>query len=117
TAIPKSSLQTAVYANSDRELWVAYATLKEGGSADKYAYESEYNHIPFKHYLTVLKPTADGGVEARKYSGATPDLWVRRDGLSASGEVYRDGMQLMPGDVIEARHASDGLLADRLVIR
>lgn len=54
TAMRGSSLQTAVYANTDREMWVSYSKILDNGTVIQ-AYEQKYTHIPFYQYLIDLK--------------------------------------------------------------
>lgn len=54
TAMRGSSLQTAVYANTDRDMWVSYAKIQADGSVIQ-AYDQEYVNIPFYSYLVDLK--------------------------------------------------------------
>lgn len=62
TAMKKHSLQNAVYANTDRYMWVSYALRQENGEILP-AYKSEYRFIPFREYLANLKLNKDGTLQ------------------------------------------------------
>ncbi|MBI2605809.1 MAG: hypothetical protein HYW49_06980 [Deltaproteobacteria bacterium] len=142
TAMRDASLQTAVYANTDRELWVSYAKIRPDGSIQQ-AYDGVYAHIPFSRYLPTLTLAESGAVAVRLWKvnpdGETLNLSVARvgqplaareirvqgsgssfgrgaGGMLAETSVSVDpGVALQAGDVLELRDASD-VLIDRLTV-
>ncbi len=101
TAMRGGSLQTAVYANTDREMWVAYSKIHEDGSVTQ-AYDREYQHVPFSKYLLDRRP-ADTRYEVRLLrDGRAIESGRRATGyeelLREVGAV-RTGAR--PGDLIE----------------
>lgn len=75
TAMKNSSLQTAVYANTDRNLWVSYAKINDDGTVTQ-AYEREYINIPFYSYLVDLA-LQNGEVHLKNWFGTHKDLTIR----------------------------------------
>lgn len=120
TAMRGTSLQTAVYANTDREMWVSYAKILEDGTSVQ-AYEQEYVNIPFKDYLADLK-IVNGELRIRNWFKARQGLTLRHVTNSKMFEEKIDlqakstlmtGIQLSKGDVVELYE--NNKLIDRLV--
>ncbi len=135
TAMRKKSLQTAVYANSDRELWVSYAEFLPDGSV-RQAYDGEYKHIPFASYLPTLElREADDGevrIVVRDWMPRAADTglelvhsrygWPLYSQSVEGGRTEQDLLSLdslgaEEGDVIELRYPATGVVADRAVVR
>ncbi len=131
TAMRKRSLQTAVYANTDRELWVSYAEFQEDGSV-RQAYAGEYKHIPFASYLPTLelRPGPSGAeIFVRDWMNRPSEfeleLTLVRNGHLLRAQLVGAGSETKTlaslgaeeGDVIELRHSGTGVIADRTVVR
>lgn len=54
TAMVESSLQAAVYANTDRQIWISYAVDNPDGTVTG-AYAGTYHNIPFSDFTPQLK--------------------------------------------------------------
>lgn len=94
TAMRSGSLQAAVYANTDRELWVAYARMNADGTVTQ-AYEREYVYVPFYQYLLDRRPA-----ETRY------ELRILRDGRAIESGRWVTGYAELKHEVAEARSRS-----------
>ena len=129
TAIPDSNLMDAVYANTDRDMWVTFATMNADGSETQ-AFAKDYVNIPFYQYLSTLSfDSKTNQISVKSYMPESKrDLVVhllREDRLvgdsvriSADREELRVALSqtIVPGDVLELRDNSSGNLVDRLVV-
>jgi len=119
TAMRGTSLQAAVYANSDRDLWVSYARKREDGSIAQ-AYEGEYVNIPFYSYLTRASVAGDRLILSREDNRLVKVRVVvkRSDKIVheyRTSFTERTELQLPPsdiqhGDVLETYSEQDRLL-------
>lgn len=75
TAMRNSSLQTTVYANTDRDIWVSYAKMLDNGTVIQ-AYEQEYVNYPFHEYLVDLK-VIDNEIVLKNWFKARHNLKVK----------------------------------------
>lgn len=143
TAMIGGNLQDIVYANTDREAWVAYSEILPDGSV-RQAYENEYKHIPFSRYLSTV--LVDSETKQPRLSSWMPELrreltltisrverkekrgWFRsprtvpasQETISliadAEDKSLSDVAELHEGDVLELRETATGKLVDRSVI-
>ncbi len=120
TAMPGSSLQTAVYANTDRDMWVSFSKILEDGSVIE-ANQQEHQNIPFKDYLTDLE-VVDGKLQIKNWLNSRSDLRLKI--LSKNKIIESDlylqkrslkhmNLNVSEGDIIELY--SQNKLIDRLV--
>lgn len=120
TAMKTSSLQTAVYANTDRDMWVSYSKILDDGSVIQ-AFEREYVNIPFYKYLVDLKKV-NGIVKINNWFKERANLKLR---LLSHNQVTSEqiidlkkdeslstGIKLVKGDVVELYDGE--LLIDRI---
>jgi len=121
TAMRGASLQTAVYANTDRNMWVSYSKIMPDGKVIQ-AYEQEYINIPFKDYLADLK-LSNGEVVIKNWLKAAKNLTLKVKNTQSFEaqkiELSRDeftatGLYPATGDVVELYH--DNKLIDRLTL-
>jgi len=118
TASRTGSLQAAVYANTDRQLWVSYSRFLADGSLQQ-AWQGEYHHIPFADYLPSIVEGSAHLLEIRgdEYapSGAAPidaldlELLIVREGIETA---YARGSGIQKGDQAILRHRSNGFVVD-----
>jgi hypothetical protein len=118
TASRTGSLQAAVYANTDRQLWVSYSRFRDDGSLQQ-AWQGEYHHIPFAEYLPSIIEASGHRFEIRgdEYAprGATRidardlELLIVRDGIPVA---YSPTAHLQGGDQVQLRHRSTGFVVD-----
>jgi hypothetical protein len=118
TASRSGSLQTAVYANTDRQLWVSYSTFLADGSLQQ-AWQGEYRHIPFASYLPSIVRDPNHGLQIRgdEYApkGAEHvdarhlELLIVRDGTAVA---YAPGSEIRKGDQAVLRRRSSGFVVD-----
>ena len=118
TASRNGSLQTAVYANTDRQLWVSYSRFLADGSLQQ-AWQGEYHHIPFADYLPSIVESSDHRLEIRGDESAprgalrTDDrdleLLIVREGVP---EAYGPDSGVHKGDLAVLRHRSSGFVVD-----
>lgn len=120
TAMKTSSLQTAVYANTDRDMWVSYAKIQEDGSVLQ-AFEREYVNIPFYKYLVDLKKVK-GIVQINNWFKARTNLKLRyrsNDQVTSeqivnlqADEKLSTGIKLVKGETVELYEGD--VLIDRI---
>ncbi len=103
TAMRGGSLQVAVYANTDRDMWVAYSRMNADGTVTQ-AYEREYQHVPFSRYLLDQRP-ADTRYEVR----------ILREGRAIESGRWVAGYDELMHEVQQAKgRASQGDLIEVL---
>ena len=118
TASRTGSLQAAVYANTDRQLWVSYSRFLADGSV-KQAFQGEYHHVPFAAYLPSIVERPEHRLEVRgnEYAprGAAPidardlELRIVREGIETA---YAHGSKIQKGDQAILRQRSNGFVVD-----
>jgi hypothetical protein len=118
TASRTGSLQAAVYANTDRQLWVSYSRFLPDGSLQQ-AWQGEYHHIPFADYLPSIVERNDHRLEVRgdEYAprdaagidAADLELQIIREGIAVA---YGPNNDAQPGDQVVLRHRSTGFVVD-----
>lgn len=120
TAMRGTSLQTAVYANTDRDMWVSYSKILEDGKVIQ-AYEQEYVNIPFKDYLSDLE-VVNGTLHIKNWLKAREGLTLK---ITSQNQQIQKTLNLKEqsshatsltvneGDVVELY--SQNQLIDRLV--
>lgn len=108
TAMKNSSLQTAVYANTDRDMWVSYAKIQDDGTVLQ-AYDRPYVNYPFYSYLSDLV-NDNGEVKIHNWFKARNKLLLvhrqanRHTALSinvASDATVATGITLAHGESVE----------------
>ncbi len=120
TAMKTSSLQTAVYANTDRDFWVSYSKIMDDGSVVQ-AFEREYVNIPFYKYLVDLKKE-NGVVKIKNWFKQRLNLKLRilsHNQITSEktidlmkDETLSTGIMLAKGDSVELYDGD--LLIDRM---
>lgn len=120
TAMKTSSLQTAVYANTDRDMWVSYSKILDDGAVIQ-AFEREYINIPFYKYLVDLK-LEEGIVKIKNWFKPRTNLKLRflsHNQITSEmtidllkDESISTGIKLGKGDVAELYDGE--LLIDRI---
>ena len=130
TAIKDSNLMDAVYANTDRDMWITFAKINADGSETQ-AYSKEYENLPFYKFLSTLSYDSKvGRISIQSYMPEKKrDLSVKllRDDrlLDDSVRFTADHEQLeislrekpVKGDVLELRDEGSGELVDRLLVK
>jgi hypothetical protein len=103
TAMRGGSMQVAVYANTDRDMWVAYSRMNPDGTVTQ-AYEREYQNVPFWRYLLEQRP------DDTRY-----EIRILRDGRAIESGRWVAGYDELMQEVKEARsRASQGDLVEVL---
>jgi hypothetical protein len=103
TAMRGGSMQVAVYANTDRDMWVAYSRMNPDGTVTQ-AYEREYQHVPFSRYL-LNQRSADTRYEVR----------ILREGRAIESGRWVAGYEELMDEVRHAKgRASQGDLIEVL---
>lgn len=74
TAMRDSSLQAAVYANTDRDFWVSYAKVRDDKTVIQ-AYDGTYQNVPFYKYLLQLK-NRDGKLWIKNWAPIAQDILI-----------------------------------------
>ena len=127
TAMKKSNLLNAIYANTDRNMWVAYSKMNDDGSTTQ-AYQRDYVNIPFYQYLSTMeydgsqvltvksyRPDKSRNLVVKLYRGK--DLLDDSIRFTADRELLTLNVKAQSGDLFELRDRETNALVDRLVAR
>jgi hypothetical protein len=120
TAMRDSSLQTSVYANTDRDFWVSYSKINDDGSVIQ-AYQRNYINIPFYKYLVNLQ-FSNGKVEIKNWfkqrelklihKSRNNTILIENQVIVSDEKIYSTGIVLLEGESLELYQ--DNQLIDRL---
>lgn len=129
TAMRKSNLQNAIYANTDRDMWVVYSKINEDGTTTQ-AYEREYVNVPFYQYLSTLSYDGNHALTVKSYlpekkRELTVKLYRGKNlmddsiAFTADRELLTLNLksQAQRGDLFELRDRHTNQLVDRLTVR
>jgi hypothetical protein len=118
TASRNGSLQAAVYANTDRQLWVSYSRFLPDGSLQQ-AWQGEYHHVPFAEYLPSIVERPDHRLEIRgdvyaprgaaRIDARDLELLIVREGMAVAYGAVED---VQRGDQVVLRHRASGFVVD-----
>lgn len=91
TAMRGTSLQTAVYANTDRSMWVSYAKKNPKDGKIVQAYDGTYHEYPFYKFLLSA---------VHKDSSLIFKSWIEKKTWNIRADIIRDGVVRGSADVI-----------------
>lgn len=128
TAMKHSNLLNAVYANTDRDMWVAYSKINPDGTTTQ-AFERDYINVPFYQFLSTL--AYDGkSLTVKSYLPEKKRELVLK--IVRGNKLLDDSTQFiadrellsldlksvpLSGDLLELRDGKTNALVDRLVVR
>lgn len=127
TAVKDGNLHNSVYANTDREIWIAVAKVLPDGSI-RQAFQEPYVHVPFNQYLVQAHARHGGtSISFTRWAPTAPTyatVAVTRNGqrvttqtvaqLDAGGSL---SFTTQSRDIIEVFHPQTGELIDRTLVQ
>ncbi|MBL7716018.1 MAG: hypothetical protein JNL01_11185 [Bdellovibrionales bacterium] len=127
TAARDGNLHNSVYANTDREMWVAVARVLPDGTV-RQAYEEPYIHVPFNQHLIVAQAKGHTGeIAISRWAPTAPKnvlLVVSRGNqvidqrrIFVALTSVTAPVSTQPGDIIEIYDTAGTRLLDRTIAR
>jgi len=128
TAMKHSNLLNAVYANTDRNMWVAYSKMNDDGTTTQ-AFERDYVNVPFYQYLSTMELNGNQltvkSYQPEKKRDLVVKLFRGKSLLDDSIHLTADqelvslnvNTKTQAGDLLELRDRDTDQLVDRLEVR